>query len=308
MKQLVEGNLDIYGKKFDPFFFNREDFLSQQACGGRMDLGWLHEKKQALIAQVSFFSESSTAFSPCKGSFGGFNIASGIKPEDLIEFIKKCEDRLRQSGITELSIRQFPDCYAPGEAALLAYCLDYCGFRRSVTELNYHLDLHNGFSSHLRESEPARIKAAEKAGFTFHQEEQSSAGEIYELLKLSRESQGYPVTMASAAFNDMFVQFPEQYQIFTLKISAERIAFAIVVKINSGISYCFYLGEKPEYRKHSPVAYLIWKIAEEARKDGVRMLDLGIGTDRGKPNFGLLAFKQNMGAEASLKVSWKKEL
>jgi len=38
------------------------------------------------------------------------------------------------------------------------------------------------------------------------------------------------------------------------------------------------------------------------------MLDMGISTDRGAANYGLIRFKQNLGAITSLKLSFEKQL
>lgn len=305
MKRIVEGSLEQYGKLFSPFFFSMEGFLRTQTCTGRLDLGLYDEKKKALQAQVNLFTEGSKSFSPCKGSFGGFVISRDIKTADLISFIQETERKLKECGIRELSFRQFPDAYSPDRAAVLSYCLRFCGFNQEVVDLNYHLEL-SDTSIGLKESEPARIKAAKNAGFIFQKEGPDAVSGVYSLLKFSRASRGYPVTMDAAAFHEMFRSFPDHYQIFSLFHKGIRIAFAVTAIISDEIIYCFYIGEQPEYRKHSPVAYLLWMLAHEAKESGFSILDLGIGTDMGQPNFGLLDFKKNMGARASLKISWKK--
>lgn len=52
---------------------------------------------------------------------------------------------------------------------------------------------------------------------------------------------------------------------------------------------------------------LTYSLFQHYRKTGVRILDIGISTENGIPNFGLCEFKESIGCSVSLKYCFELE-
>jgi len=296
--------IDVPGTSF---FFNTPSFL-QTISGKRISLYLKNIKTNQVAGEVHFFQEGVCAYSPLKGSFGSFHFSEKLKAADVVFFVTETERFLKKEGVEKVFLRGCPYAYAPYAAQLLTAVLLAEKYSLLYTDLNYHLDLSLDISSNLRESEPERIKAAIKAGMVFSRWEDPDLEKVYAILKVCRDQKNYPLTLSLDAFAAMFATFPTVYSVFKIEYHREIIAVAVTIHINTDILYNFYVGELPAYRKMSPTALLIKEMAEFARQSGYKLFDLGIGSDKGILNPGLVNFKENMGGIPSLKPAFEKLL
>ena len=102
--------------------------------------------------------------------------------------------------------------------------------------------------------------------------------------------------------------YPGKYFAFVLRDRKKIIASSIGVKVNSKILYYFLPADDPEYKKFSPTVLLIKEMYKFCKESNYHLLDLGIATAGGVANPGLIRFKENLGANSSLKLSFIKDL
>ena len=82
------------------------------------------------------------------------------------------------------------------------------------------------------------------------------------------------------------------------------IAVGVTIKINQDILYTFYLADNQQYLKYSPTIYLLSGIYEYCQQENIKLLDLGIATDKGILNEGLARFKRSLGGKLSQKKTY----
>jgi hypothetical protein len=114
------------------------------------------------------------------------------------------------------------------------------------------------------------------------------------------------MTMNLEQFENHFILFPKNFQIFSVTHSERMIAVGVTIKINEEIVYTFYLGDDEDYLKDSPTIFLLSGIYEYFQAKNYKILDLGIATAKGILNEGLANFKRSVGGEASLKKTYIK--
>jgi hypothetical protein len=78
--------------------------------------------------------------------------------------------------------------------------------------------------------------------------------------------------------------------------------------VSPSICYVFYLGEIEGVEKLSPVTLLVDHIYRYCQQAGIRLLDIGIATEHGEPNVGLIGYKRNLGCATSLKFTLSTEV
>ena len=105
--------------------------------------------------------------------------------------------------------------------------------------------------------------------------------------------------------------FPEKCHLFSVrsqKKSEGRVAAAaICLELTDDILYVAYWGDSDEDRNLSPTS-LLAKFIFNFSKNKFKILDLGIATFCGKPNHGLIQFKESLGAQSDIKVELDKKL
>jgi hypothetical protein len=176
----------------------------------------------------------------------------------------------------------------------------------AVTDLNFHLSVTaEPLEGRLHPSERRRLRKCRRAGLHFAEEPTPDLPSLYNFVADCRRRRGFPVTLDYAGFEALFQHFPDQYRLFTVRDGSRLAALALGVRVSPGILYYFYPADDPAYQTYSPTVLLLTGMYGYAQLQGYALLDLGIATDAGRPNPGLIRFKRNMGAEPSLKLTFQ---
>lgn len=293
---------------YEPFLFYKPEFLNQIKSPDFSSFYLEDDTAAEILAEIHFVCFENQAFSLPKASFGSLRFSSNIKPESLDFLIAHVESEFVREGITEVKIRNYPAAYEPKGADIVQGMLLQKGYRTEFTDINYHIELDRNFTDNLRESERKRLSSLKNKGFRSERWEKPDLDLVYEILLENRKSAGYPMTLDKEPFKAMFRNLPDTYFVFRSVFNDELVAVSVCVYISNDILYNFYLGEKPEFRKYSPVVGLLESMVSYGKKYKYKILDLGIATDKGMLNEGLARFKQNMGGIASDKIMFSKSL
>ncbi|MCH8317733.1 MAG: GNAT family N-acetyltransferase [Bacteroidetes bacterium] len=318
-----------YAHTFPVFLFNKASHLKFQPNENLVTFNLVNNNINKIEAIFNLFVDGNAGCSPYKSSFGSVEFDSTLSLENLNAFIEKINKWAVEKRLKSLVIKSYPFCYAPENSILLTNCFINQGYKIVNAELNQHIqisDLKFEILDLFHLSEKRRLKKCEKAGFTFQQEICSGRAfcrdvacnvstkcpsitlkNVYEFVKKARKRQGHPLTMSYEALAEMFHHFPNEYQIFTVRDKENIAALTVTIKINKKILYNFYPADSHQYKNFSPMVMLVKGLYDHCVKNGFKLLDLGISTVNSKPNYGLINFKKNIGAENSLKLTFGKE-
>lgn len=193
---------------------------------------------------------------------------------------------------------------------------DVYGFSGKYTSLNgykeindytVYLPLNDNYYSKLEASERTRFNKCKKAGFLNKKLDSEDLPKVYNLILEAKESKGYRGTMSLFDLSEMFVLFPNDFQIFGCYNNEELIAGVVNIRVSNKIFYNFYVGDSLSYRNFSPLVFLFQEVYDYAKDQGGLILDLGLSSVDGQLNNGLHKFKLKLGGKVSFKKTFIKE-
>jgi hypothetical protein len=212
--------------------------------------------------------------------------------------VNKLIEYFNSSTYSKIEVKLPPLIYAPEKVLLLKEILLKSGFKLSYTEINQSIELNRKFN--LYRGAKHKLNLAEAYSLKFQLQSSLSTELIYKFLAESRTQSGYPVTITFQGLVNLLSELPERT--FTSAVyNSEGIflAIGIVLKLRKDYWYTLYLADNHGFRKLSPTTFLVRQIAKNAQFQGVKTLDLGISTEYGVANPGLMNFKESLGATQS---------
>ncbi|MCS6820629.1 MAG: GNAT family N-acetyltransferase [Microscillaceae bacterium] len=296
----------------DTFLFHQIAHLQTQLCEKKWLFSLYFANKRRYVAHFPIFQQKNSLFSPFQAPFGGAIFEPTLQVEILYLFLENIENYCTQIlEAKRIYIKLYPQCYAPTQSSLLTHYLLKKGYSLDTTELNYHFDIQaNGnFDQKLHHSEKRKLAQCYKQHFEFRLAKTEWLEQAYRIIYQNRERKQKPISLSLEQLQNLFVQFPHHFLLACL-LDCDKaftvVSTAVLVKINSKIIYYFMPADNFDYQRFSPSILLLRYIYDWAKEQHFRILDLGISTENGKENFGLMRFKQNLGAEVSLKLTWYK--
>jgi hypothetical protein len=291
------------------YLFNESYFMQKQPCREVYTFHLVHVASKEVHARFSLFRQADKAISPCRGTFGSIEMNARLPVQYLDFFIREIDAFAMKQRMKQIEIKSYPFCYDQQVSATLTNSLLRQGYHLLHTELNYHLPVTTkAFTDNLHHSGKRRLQKCIYNGFTCGEEKKPDFSAIYQMIVQNRERKGHPVSMNFADFRQLFSDFPGIYKIFAVRDRSRVVAVTVAVEINKRILYYFLPAHDEAYNTYSPMVLLIQCLYNYCQQMGFTLFDLGISTDKGVPNYGLMRFKQNMGADASLKLSFVKNL
>ena len=296
-----------YSPDYHPFIFNRPDHLSLQG-GDWVHFYLLRKISQKIIASVAFQIQKTIAKSPLRAPFGSFHFSERLSPEDLFEFVQRCESQLRKKGAKTIVLTEPPLFYRKtGELFhAILFNLDY---RISCAELSSGIRIgREAFEQKIDSWEKRKLKQARSRGVRYKTIPIGKLEMVYGFLEKCREQKGHRLSMTLQELTDTVAQFNDAFILSGTFLQKELIAASIAIRVHPDILYNFYAGHMKKYDSISPMVTLTSGLYKFCAQNQIHLLDLGTSTINGKPNFGLLDFKLRLGAVPSMKLTFEKEL
>lgn len=319
--------------QLDEFLFNKTPhlFLQKNNDENISFFSLFLEDNNKIYARFNVFFDKrnnpKTAFSPLKMPFGGIECYEDLSYEKLYFFVneiqKFCEEKLTKL----LKITFYPFSYVPEQAHTLTQVLLQQNFSITNSEITHFIEIDKqNFIEKIDVSAKRRIKKCKNnPNFIFEklilsddlEEKKQQLSVCHNIFVENRRRKNFPISIDFEGFVRLFCEFPDEHTIFVVKDLtkdlAERqaenqiIAFSVAIRINKSILYHFIPADVVGYEVFSPMIFLINGMYEYCQKEQIKILDLGISTAGGEPNFGLIRFKKSLGAKSSLKLTFEKE-
>ncbi|WP_053007636.1 GNAT family N-acetyltransferase [Pragia fontium] len=270
----------------------------------------IEKSSKRVIAQLVLSTLDGKVWSsPVTGAFGGLDGVSGIKSEEIeLMFDKVCHWLKVMYPVEKIVIKLPPDCYCDNVSQKVANSLFRTGWALDSFDLNYHLNVKDDvscFRKGIGSSKKNRINKLDRTNAVFECEVLNFE-DSYNVIKMNREAQGYPMTMDWSSIEALTVNFPSRVRYFNIVRSGVILASSICLLLNYNYIYVFYWGEHPEYRKESPIEKLAQGIYEFAINNNIDVIDIGTSTENSTPNQGLMSFKESLGCSISSKLTFCK--
>lgn len=289
------------------FLFNQTYYLRHQCNLPLLSFELWNAHLSQTTALVHFSIHHTQAVSPLRATFGGIEVASTLAPELLDTFLEYMHVHLAARHITTIQLINHPFAYDTQAAQQVTAALLRYGYRISCADVNYHIAItQDPIELRMHASERRRLRKCRQAGFVFAEELTPDIAAIHAFIAGARLRKGFPMSLSLEAFRQLFANMPDIYRVFTIRKGDTLAALTVTVRINEHILYNFYPADNEAFLEYSPTVMLTVELYNLARKEGYTLLDLGIATAKGKPNYGLMRFKKNLGGDASLRLSFFK--
>ncbi|MCC2545117.1 GNAT family N-acetyltransferase [Hymenobacter sp. BT175] len=296
---------------YEPFLYLKPAHLALQRHPGIRHTFYLEDQTAGLtVAQLQVVAEpgTGTGHSPWQAPFGAVQLAD-VPAAVLESFLETVHATLRAHGLSRLRLRSYPFAYDPAGSARLTHVLRRLGYAVELAELNNHLALNSSFESRLHPSERRRLQKCRRHGFVFEQEPPLLLPLAYDFLARCREEKGQQLSLPLERLQELFVAFPRQHFLFSVRDAAGQwAALTVAIQVSSQVLYNFYPASPLAFNGFSPVVMLNEGLHTFGRANGMQLLDLGTSTLPTGLNHSLLQFKRHLGGVLSLKLTFAKQL
>ena len=290
------------------FLFNQRYYLQNQPTAGLVGFTLRHARSHQTVALLYLRFANGQAVSPWRGTFGGIEAAPGITAGQLDFFVREVNRFADLQNINSISMTNHPAAYQPAEAPQVTAALLRNGYEIRTTDTNYHIAITpEPLDARMHASERRRLRKCHAANMALAEEAKPDLAAIHSFIGRARRRKGFRMPMELTAFEEMFRNMPDVYRVFTVRQGNTIAALAVTIRINEDILYNFYPADNEDFLLYSPTVLLTDGLYKVAQREGYRMLDLGIATDNGAPNHGLMRFKRHLGGEESGRLCFVRE-
>jgi len=306
---LVETDISTYRRYFpvdsNPFISERFIELNRDKVDRIIRL--VDESGEPVIGLVAGIKDGILK-SPFSAPFGGFHFRKeNIYISEIDSFIQMLSDYAASLSLNRIEIITPPDIYHMTFNAKVVNSLIRHGYKSNLPDITNWIDLElfNGVFSQKNSREYYRQAQRNNLVFSMGHNERDKAG-IYNLICENRSKFGRPVYMTL----DNILSTGEIWPVEFFKVESEKniVASAIFYRNHNDICYAVYWGDNDEGRPLRAMDFMLLNLFTFYREAGFRYMDLGISTENGIPNEGLLRFKESHEALSSLRYRFIQEI
>jgi hypothetical protein len=245
--------------------------------------------------------------SPITGAFGGLAVCGRAGPAAVQAIVDQVGEWARaEPDVEVVRIRLAPAVFPDPLQPLLQNALFTYGWTLEQLDLNQHLAVRpaEGFAAGLNETRRKELRRLQRSGASFVTLDREHGQAAYDVIAENRAARGYPMTMSWPQVAALLEALPDRVGFHAVVRDGEVLAGAICLQVTASYPYVFYWGERPAHRAESPITLLAEGLVALAYRQNASTLDLGVSTDASILNTGLFAFKQSLGAEATVRPTF----
>lgn len=233
-------------------------------------------------------------------------------PMDYIwEFVNKLNQYVKEHEGRVINIYLPAGVYEPQNNVRIMNALLGNGYRIEFQDVNYSFDLKSFdmevYKSIMYCNARRNLRIALNSELEFVKcESDEQKEEAYEIIRINRENRGFPLRMTKKQLMDT-IKIVE-HDFFLVKKDNRTIASAVVYRLTNKVAQVVYWGDISNVKEYKAINFISYKLVEYYKKLDFEILDIGISTDEGKPNYGLCSFKESLGCIPSAKFRVQIEL
>ena len=292
-----------------PHPFISEGFISLNSKKVERVVRLLFKEEKPLIGLTAGV-KNQMLLSPFSAPFGGFHFKNeNIYVSVIDKFINSVKKYIIDNGFKGIEIVLPPDIYHMSFNAKVVNSLIRQGFVQSLPDITNWIDLYQFTGSFKQKNSREYYRQALRNGLDFcltadiHEKLM-----IFTLIAQNRARLGRPIYMT---FDDI-LETGKLWNTDFFKVSDPNgalVASAIFYRFLPEIGYAVFWGDSEHGRLLRAMDFLVHNLWKFYKDLGYRYLDMGISTESGLPNEGLLRFKESHDIVSSLRYRfiWKPE-
>ena len=235
--------------------------------------------------------------------FGGFDLTREAETVANIEaLVDATLAELGDDGVATVEVRAKPGHYGANQSSLIFVLLNR-GFAVAGCDLNTYLDLGglatvDEYVAGLKPAARKMLRRSSALGLQALQvapDDEVRWAEAYEVLRRNRVDRGRPMRLGLDYVRAIRDAFPGCVRLLGLADGDSLVAAALVYRVGVGCDLVQYWGDAQHSLASSPMNRLVQVVVEHSLAAGARTIDIGISSEDGVPNHGLLQFKRSVG-------------
>ncbi len=273
-----------------------------------------HDATGRLVGTFTGVIEGTHLVSGFRAPFGGMDLVRDWEPpEQVISLVEGALAALREEGITTVRVRCKPASWSSGEVVVQQALLQ-AGFAIERAELNFSIDLRHttspdAYRAGLKKEARRALAKAETFGLSFAPlESDEDWRRAFDLLARNRAGKGRPMNLTYEYVRRARETFPDRITMVGLGTNP-LVAAALIYRVAPKKDVVVRWGDEIGHGlSGSPMYLLAANVVDQALAGGVATIDLGIATEAGVPNHGLVQFKRAIGAGGELRLDLVREI
>lgn len=244
---------------------------------------------------------------PFSATYGGFSFNSVVSCQHYDEACIALKEYAQKLG-KHLYVTLSPPMYDCTDNAKTFSAFMRAGAKIESIEYNQHFELarFEHYEDILDSKIRNKLRNALSADLTFTNLDSKNAGDVaraYEVIRINHAERGNPLRMTLQNVLDTIKIVPADFFVVS-DHEGHDVAAAQIFHTTKDIYQIVYWGDVPSFSYLKSMNFLSYKVFEFYYQRGdVKILDIGISTEDGVPNYGLCEFKENIGCFSTLKYS-----
>jgi hypothetical protein len=301
---------DIDAKEYNYFFphdpnpFISEKFISLNAHKVDRIVRLVQETDKAQIGLIAGIKDGVLS-APFSAPFGGFHFKHESIYKSAIEsFLIDLLNYCRNENIIQIKLILPPNLYCQSFNTKVANTLIRIGFDMNTPEITNWVDLVNFKGIYTHNASRTYYNQAVNNNLEFHITDSVAEKEaIYNLIVENRARMGRSVYMTFSDVLETAKSFPTDF-FKVINPEGNIVASAIFYRAHPTIAFAVFWGDSQEGRPLRAMDFLIFQLWSYYKESGFKNIDLGVSTEAGIPNEGLLRFKETHECVSSLRLSF----
>jgi hypothetical protein len=303
---LIEVNSETYSEYFpaNPHPFISEPFTQLNKGKTEKVVRLVDNSQKAVIGLIAGIKDGVLQ-SPFSAPFGGFHFRNEIiYISEIDSFITLLKAYVISQGLEGIEIILPPDIYHLTFNAKTINSLIRNGFQSKVPEITSWVNVQQFNGTFIQKNSREYYRQAVRHGLSFElASDKGEKLEIYDLICRNRARFGRHVFMTFTDILDTSNLWPVDF--FKVKTDNQTIvASAIFYRSHPDICYAVFWGDNEAGRPLRAMDYLAFNLWSYYKNLGFKYIDLGISTEAGNPNEGLLRFKESHESVSSLRYKF----
>jgi len=236
-------------------------------------------------------------------------LSDKITTQELYDFVSFIEKKLKDQGVSQVIIKNYPQHYHSRHHSLISVVLFNQGYKIVNAELGACIEVdEKSLVTKMDSWEKRKLNQCIKEGLTFSCLNANNLKQVYDFILECRQAKGYALSMSGEELHNTVKNLKDSFKLFGVFLKDELVAASISIRVNNRVLYNFYSAHHHRYDGISPVVFLINSMYSWCNDHKIKLLDLGTSAMGGIPNFPLIDFKLRLGAEPAMKLTFEKRL
>lgn len=305
--EIIEVSPREYGNLVDSLdipIFNKSNFLELNK--DKVDkIHYLIGKDKKNRIAFAIGEKNSKWSAPFSAPFSNIVILKkDLAIEYIWDFFGKLKEFVQENGGKSINIYLPANVYGEKSNSRTINAMLGNGFKIQFVDVNYSFQLNeftmDSYESILQYNAKKNLRISLQAGLVFEIcKTRGQKEEAYDVIKINRENRGFPLRMTKEQVMSTIEVVDHDF--FLVKKEGKSVAAAVVYRLTNKIAQVVYWGDIPNVGEYKTINFISYNLIMFYKSINFEILDIGISTEEGIPNYGLCNFKESLGCISSSK-------